>query len=87
MCLSVLGDALGANSNNAFSTYDRDHDSSNGSCAQTDHAGWWFAKCSWANPNGRYKHGDAIGLDGITWYYWKNDYRSLKKAEMKIRPN
>jgi hypothetical protein len=23
---------------------------------------------------------------GITWFYWENNYKSMKDAEMKVRP-
>nr|KAG5689525.1 hypothetical protein BaRGS_008900 [Batillaria attramentaria] len=75
------------NQNNMqFSTPDQDHDKWSGSCARSFHGAWWFQACSWVNPNGRYINVDGIGVDGIAWYHWKHDGRSLKHVEMKIRP-
>jgi len=70
-----------------FSTKDRDNDGSNGfSCSIQDHGAWWYVECHHSNLNGQYRTvgpGDATGL---SWWYWKNTYYSMKHASMKIRP-
>lgn len=82
-----------------FSTYNRDNDgwepeNPTKQCAREDGGGWWYNRCHSANPNGRYyiggeytkemaKHGTD---DGIVWMDWKGSWYSLKKMNMKIRP-
>lgn len=50
--------------------------------------GYWYNCCTDSNLNGVYyrlgehnKH-----LDGITWYGWHGSSYSLRRVEMKIRP-
>nr|KAG5689848.1 hypothetical protein BaRGS_012198 [Batillaria attramentaria] len=74
--------------NQQFSTPDQDHDNSATlHCAKgNNHGGWWFNACGYANLNGRYGAEGYRGWEGVVWYHWKNDNRSLKHVEMKIRP-
>ena len=70
-----------------FSTYDRDNDQwSSGNCALYYKGAWWYKSCHHSNLNGGYLKAGEISGKGITWYEWKNDYRTIKKTEMKIRP-
>ena len=70
-----------------FSTYDRDNDQwSSVNCASDRKGAWWYKSCHFSNLNGRYLKAGEIYDQGINWLHWKNDYRSMKKTEMKIRP-
>lgn len=68
-----------------FSTIDRDNDARADACTRVCHGAWWYNDCTFANPNGRYILDGRVSYEGIYWFYWKNDYRSLKTVEMKIR--
>nr|KAG5693654.1 hypothetical protein BaRGS_017384 [Batillaria attramentaria] len=81
-------DVAGVNQNNQqFTTWDQDHDPHSGNCARDyRHGAWWYTNCGYASLNGEYKADGARGYTGITWYYWKNDWRSYKHVEMKVKP-
>ncbi|XP_060580117.1 fibrinogen-like protein 1 [Ruditapes philippinarum] len=83
----TAGDSLAFHNGMMFSTYDRDHDTySSGNCAKARHGAWWYNYCQFSNLNGRYYNlRGKLNNTGITWYYWKNTYYSLKKVEMKFR--
>ena len=52
------------------------------------HGAWWYYTCADSNLNGKYF--DRARLNdhtGIFWNDWKNNYYSMKRASMKIRPN
>jgi hypothetical protein len=71
-----------------FTTYDRDNDQSDINCAK-DHGGqgaWWYKACHHSNLNGLYLMAGELFGKGMNWYHWKNDRRSMKKTEMKLRP-
>lgn len=72
-----------------FSTWDRDNDNYEGSCAEEEKSGWWFNRCHSANLNGVYYQGPytAETDNGIVWYTWHGWWYSLKSVVMKIRPN
>ncbi|XP_017743479.1 PREDICTED: angiopoietin-related protein 7 isoform X2 [Rhinopithecus bieti] len=85
---NVGNDALQYHNNTAFSTKDKDNDNCLDKCAQLRKGGYWYNCCTDSNLNGVYyrlgehnKH-----LDGITWYGWHGSTYSLKRVEMKIRP-
>jgi hypothetical protein len=67
-----------------FSARDMDNDLSSDSCANSKHGGWWFKNCSAANLNGKYS-GNVIDAQGLVWYSVGNEYRSLKKSQMKVK--
>ena len=71
-----------------FSTKDQDYDNFNLSCAVQFKGAWWYNDCHRSNLNGRYLGGrhDSFA-DGINWYTLTGYHYSLKRAEMKIRPN
>ena len=70
-----------------FTTYDRDNDPwGSGNCASRWKGAWWYFSCQESNLNGRYLKAGVRSGQGIRWYYWKKDNRSMKKTEMKIRP-
>lgn len=50
--------------------------------------GYWYNCCTDSNLNGVfYRHGmHTKNTDGITWYGWHGPNYSLKRVEMKIRP-
>ncbi|XP_068682268.1 ryncolin-1-like [Montipora capricornis] len=82
----TAGDSLGVHRGHAFSTKDRDNDDYlAGNCASGYKSGWWFEKCHYANLNGLYLNGKT-DASGMTWYHWKNSNYSVKRSEMKIRP-
>ncbi|XP_076332092.1 techylectin-5B-like isoform X2 [Tachypleus tridentatus] len=82
------GDSLTARANNSeFSTVDRDNDKITKSCAIEYKCGWWFKDCFHANLNGPYvPRGETTSSKGIIWFHFKGDNESMKKSEMKIRP-
>ncbi|XP_072288708.1 fibrinogen-like protein 1 [Eucyclogobius newberryi] len=72
-----------------FSTFDRDNDNYDGSCAREDQGGWWFNKCHSAHLNGRYYpggHYSAWSDDGVVWFPWRGWWYSLKATVMELRP-
>jgi len=83
----TAGDSLAYHNNMAFSTKDRDNDRWSGNnCAVQYTGAWWSNDCHYSNLNGKYL-GDASSSQGVSWYYWKNDYVSFKFTEMKLRPS
>ena len=79
-------DSLGSHRGQAFSTKDRDNDkSSSRNCASLFKGAWWYNSCHSSNLNGLYLNGKT-SAEGMTWYYWKNAHYSVKRSEMKIRP-
>ncbi|XP_055966834.1 angiopoietin-related protein 7 [Sorex fumeus] len=85
---SVGKDALFYHNNTAFSTKDKDNDNCLDKCAQLRKGGYWYNCCTDSNLNGvYYRLGEhAKHLDGISWYGWHGASYSLKRVEMKIRP-
>ncbi|KAL9961213.1 hypothetical protein ACROYT_G030116 [Oculina patagonica] len=83
----TAGDSLTFHNSYPFSTKDQDNDyQSNSNCAVQYKGAWWYHGCYNSNLNGPYRHGKYTGTDSVTWYYWKRNYESAKRAEMKIRP-
>ncbi|XP_004705234.1 angiopoietin-related protein 7 [Echinops telfairi] len=85
---NVENSALSYHNNTVFSTKDKDNDNCLDHCAQLRKGGYWYNCCTDSNLNGVYyrlgehnKH-----LDGISWYGWHGANYSLKRVEMKIRP-
>ena len=71
-----------------FSTKDRDNDMYGAQCAVGHKGAWWYNVCHMANLNGQYHGGPhASNADGMNWYTFRGYHYSLKRAEMKIRPN
>ena len=70
-----------------FSTKDQDNDRQNVSCAEEYKGAWWYNQCHYSNLNGRYLGGPhQTFADGINWYAFRGFYYSLKRSEMKLRP-
>ncbi|KAI8496522.1 cell surface pattern recognition receptor signaling pathway [Branchiostoma belcheri] len=83
----TAGDSLASHSSKFFSTKDRDNDIAGGSCAQVYKGAWWYESCHASNLNGLYHAGHHDShADGVNWGTWKGHDYSLKRTEMKIRP-
>ena len=80
----TAGDGMTNNSGHEF-TRDRDNDRYSGNCATLLKGPWWHWSCTNAALNGKYYSSRNVGnTDGISWFYWKNSWSSLKKASMKL---
>ncbi|XP_050958972.1 microfibril-associated glycoprotein 4-like [Labeo rohita] len=81
------GDSLSYHNLMKFTTYDKDQDNSAENCAIKCHGGFWYNNCYFTNPTGPYlrEKESATVATGINWYYWKNNYNSLKSITMKIK--
>ena len=82
----TAGDSLiNEHNDKSFSTKDEDNDRySGGNCAVVNTGAWWYGACYHSNLNGKYV-GDKVDGGGVTWYYFKRTYISLKFSEMKLR--
>ncbi|XP_042214855.1 techylectin-5A-like isoform X2 [Homarus americanus] len=82
------GNSMDHHTGRKFSTYDRDSDDHATNCASTYKGAWWYGGCHNSNLNGQYMEG-ATGqaAQGIIWQAWLGDGYSLKKTEIKIRPD
>ncbi|XP_062855226.1 angiopoietin-related protein 7 [Trichomycterus rosablanca] len=82
------GDSLRYHNNTNFSTKNKDNDKCVDDCAQLRKGGYWYNCCTDSNMNGVfYRFGSHTkNSDGITWYGWHGPNYSLKRVEMKIRP-
>ena len=78
------GDSLVYHNNMAFSTKDRDNDSTSKNCAVQDTGAWWYNGCQHSNLNGQYL-GDKSDRRGARWRSFRSSL-SLKFTEMKLRP-
>ncbi|MBN3301026.1 ANGL7 protein, partial [Amia calva] len=81
-------DSLRYHNNTNFSTKDKDNDKCVDNCADRRKGGYWYNCCTDSNLNGVfYRYGEHTkNSDGITWYGWHGSNYSLKRVEMKIRP-
>ncbi|XP_028391513.1 ficolin-2-like [Dendronephthya gigantea] len=79
------GDSLAYHSQMKFSTKDNDNDVSTGNCATQFQGAWWYKSCLTSNLNGPYLAAGQKSATGIKWDKWH--FYSMKKTEMKIRPN
>uniref|UniRef100_A0A2C9LY85 Fibrinogen C-terminal domain-containing protein n=1 Tax=Biomphalaria glabrata TaxID=6526 RepID=A0A2C9LY85_BIOGL len=66
-----------------FSTYDRDNDRNNVSCAIKYHGAWWYNNCHLSNLNGLW--GTKEFGKGLEWFNLTGEYDSVSFSEMKIR--
>ena len=74
--------------NQEFSTKDQDNDNwLSVNCAEERHGAFWYGSCGLVNLNGEYVRNGASSYRGVGWQYWKNNDYSMKRVEMKIRPN
>lgn len=81
----TAGDSLTQHHGYPFSTKNWCHDNII-ACAELLKRGFLFADYSFLNLNGVYHHGKDSATFGVFWYHWKGHHRSVKRAEMKIRP-
>jgi len=82
----TAGDSLVYHRGMAFTTKDRDNDKScSANCASVFKGTWWYNDFYQSNLNGLYLPGKISG-EGMRWNPWKNNYYSVKRSEMKIRP-
>ncbi|XP_037614866.1 fibrinogen alpha chain-like isoform X1 [Sebastes umbrosus] len=77
-----------------FSTFDKDNDKWEESCAEMYGGGWWYNNCQSANLNGIYYKGTYDPEkntpyeieNGVVWVTYKPANYSLKTVRMFIRP-
>ena len=70
-----------------FSTKDQDNDHMSYSCAEKFKGAWWYKNCHESNLNGQYLGGQHTTFaDGINWKAFRGGKYSLKRSEMKLRP-
>lgn len=70
-----------------FSTKDNDNDINSGHCARGFKGAWWYGGCHFSNLNGLYHGGPyESDADGVCWYTFRGLKYSLKRTEMKLRP-
>ena len=88
-------DSLSYHNNRQFSAKDRDNDGwPPHNCAEERHGAFWyndgqnsFKTCAYANLNGEYlRNGTTSGIS-VFWWHWKRSVYSVKRVEMKIKPN
>ncbi|XP_059546624.1 ficolin-3 isoform X3 [Myotis daubentonii] len=64
----TAGDSLSFHNGKRFSTYDADHDTTEGNCAVTVHGAWWYEACYHSNLNGPYATSPTTAHKyGIDW--------------------
>ncbi|XP_053551859.1 ficolin-1-B [Bombina bombina] len=81
------GDSFTYHNNVAFSTKDRDNDSSPSKCALVYKGAWWYKACHFSNLNGLYlKDSQTSSANGVNWKSGKGYKYSYKVTEMKFRP-
>ena len=73
--LGTAGDSLTQHHGYPFSTKNWNYESFLATCAELVMKGYWADGCSLATLK-----------DDVFWYHWKGYHRSVKRAEMKIRP-
>ena len=79
--------SLSFHSKMQFSTKDQDNDLRGGSCAVKYKGAWWYKNCHNSNLNGQYLGGlHVTHADGINWWAFRGHHYSLKRSEMKLRP-
>ncbi|XP_015748709.1 PREDICTED: ficolin-2-like [Acropora digitifera] len=83
----TAGDSMTYHNGMRFSTKDQDNDLRSDSCAETFKGAWWYKTCHESNLNGQYLGGPhKTFADGINWLAFRGYYYSLKRSEMKLRP-
>ena len=87
MNILFIGNALSSHHNQQFTTKDRDNDEWSSNCAVRFHGAFWYNSCHNANLNGKYINSVTINDLGVVWYSWKDNHYSMKRVEMKIKPN
>jgi len=82
----TAGDSFSVHNGMEFSTKDKDNDKNGGTCAGRYHGAWWYSSCYESNLNGKYLNGPRKSTSGVVWWYFKSNYYSLRKTEIKVRP-
>ncbi|XP_031746209.1 ficolin-like isoform X1 [Xenopus tropicalis] len=84
----TAGDSLSSHNNKAFETGDVQYDTSvTANCARMYKGAWWYQKCYDSSLNGEYLRGPlGQNYGGIAWTTFRGYNYSLKKSEMKFRP-
>jgi len=84
----TAGDSFSYQNGMEFSTKDRDNDKYGlGSCSQDNQGAWWYNYCHYSNLNGKYltvPH--KLSYSAVAWYHFKDNWNSLRRAEIKVRP-
>jgi hypothetical protein len=70
--------------NMKFATKDQYHDDYY--CPVYAHGAWWYNYCGYANLNGKFQPG-VWSVQSMFWESFKNNYYSLKSAQMMMRKN
>ncbi|XP_059169190.1 ficolin-2-like [Physella acuta] len=78
------GDSLSVHNNHMFSTFDRDNDEKDFSCAVQYIGAWWYAACHSSNLNGRW--GNFSYGQGLNWHSLTGYNISVQASEIKLRP-
>ena len=78
---------MNIHNNQQFTTKDQDNDVWSGNCAVTFHGAFWYRNCHRANLNGEYLRNGELNDRGVGWTLWKNNHYSMKRVELKIKPN
>ncbi|XP_046861606.1 fibrinogen C domain-containing protein 1-like [Xenia sp. Carnegie-2017] len=81
----TAGDSLSYHKSMAFSTKDSDNDKDGKNCAAYYKGAWWYKSCHHSNLNGHYYSRAYSSWSGVVWYHWKNNKKSLKFSEMKMK--
>ncbi|XP_074611854.1 microfibril-associated glycoprotein 4-like [Acropora palmata] len=83
----TAGDSMAYHNEMQFSTKDQKNDLWSSSCAKTFKGAWWYKTCHRSNLNRQYLggHHDTFA-DGINWKAFRGFKYSLKRSEMKLRP-
>ncbi|XP_012945439.2 ficolin-1-like, partial [Aplysia californica] len=76
-------DNMAIHNGQAFSTKDRDNESTSTDCANYNHGAWWYKSCHRVNLNGKW---GSTGNQGLSWYSVTKFTNSVTSSEMKIRP-
>ena len=77
------GDSLSFSHNAKFSTYDQDHDSSSGNCANSYRGGWWYYNCAQGKLTGD-PYTSSTSNIYAKWPSISND--AMRYVYMEIRP-
>ena len=49
--------------------------------SEIQHGAWWYRSCYTSNLNGFYYQGQHSSRGAVAWFYWKNNFASLKRTE------
>uniref|UniRef100_A0A1I8FRR0 Fibrinogen C-terminal domain-containing protein n=1 Tax=Macrostomum lignano TaxID=282301 RepID=A0A1I8FRR0_9PLAT len=80
-------DSLNYHRGRPFTTIDRDNDQNpSGACTDTrGFAGWWYANCCNANPNGMYFHSAVTDMSAMVWFgATSSSYIALKSIRLML---